>query len=162
MNTTKLKLTIVGICGLILVPTSVFAGSATLINDNSVLFTIDFSFTDELFDLKVPIAAEYGVTYLDRVDTVGYTVESEEAEGPKITDINALVLSTTQIEDGKYNLEAGSTGDFTLVILATFAEALTQDYRAYITKLPYFIDERRTTVHQNQLDDLEVPVLEVE
>ncbi len=141
-------------------PFSGHASEATLVTSNTVLFTIDFSFTDELFDVEVPIFAEHGIDYLDRVDTVGYTIESETENVSKITDIKALVLSRSDIVNTRYSLPAGSGGDFTLMILATFQEPVINAHKASITKLPYWLDERRTTVHQNQLDELDRPVLE--
>ncbi len=144
-----------------LVPFSSQASSATLLTNNTVLFTIDFSFTDELFEVQVPIVAESGIDYLDRVDTVGYTIESEKEDSTEITNVKALVLSRSNIDGNHYSLPVGTTGDFTLMILATFAEPVTENLRASITKLPYWIDDRRTTVHQNQLDELDTPTLEI-
>lgn len=135
-------------------------GSAILIDDSTVLFTIDFSFTDELFEVEVPIVAEYGVSYLDRVDTVGYTIENEDGEA-SVGSVMAIVLSRSTIDGARYSLPAGTEGKFTLMILATFEEKVSDGTHAYITKLPYWLNERRTTVHQNELDELDKPELEV-
>lgn len=172
MNTTKMKLTLLGICGLILVPfashgadatltnesdASHGGSQATLVNDTTVLFTIDFEFTDEIFNLEVPIVAESGVTYADRVDTVGFAIEGSEAS----VSASGLVLSRQPITGTRYEVPKGQAAKFTLFILAKFEEPLDEDVTARITKLPYWLDERRTTVHQNQLDDLGKPTLEV-
>jgi len=155
-----MKLTIVGICGVLLVPFTGHAANATLLNDTTALFTVDFSFTDDYFEVQVPIMAEYGVDYLDRVDTVGYDFVTTENDLPEIENISGLVLSNETIVGNKYVLPTGSTGKFTLMVLVTFTEEIGEDVQAMITKLPYFLNERRTTVHQNQLDELAMPILE--
>lgn len=162
MNTKKLKLATGLLCGLLLLPGLSHASGAMKITDNTALFTIDFRFADAPFDQQIPIAAKYGVTYQDRVDYLGYTIESESEEAQTATVVNALVLSKSSVDGVRYAVPEGTEGLFTLFILATFAEPIMDDTRAYITKLPYFIEGRRTTVHQNQLDELAKPVLEIE
>ena len=149
-------------CGLLLMPSFSHAAGAIKITDTTAFFAIDFKFSEAPFDQEVPIAAQHGITYQDRVDTLGYTLESDNPEAPKATNVNAIVLSKSPVDGVRYDIPEGSEGVFTLVILATFAEPIVSDLRAYITKLPYFIDGRRTTVHQNQLDALSVPVLDIE
>lgn len=161
MNTNKLKLATGLMCGLLLLPGLSHASSAIKLTDTTALFTIDFSFSEAPFDQTVPIAAKYGVAYQDRVDTVGYTIESTAASNPSAEVINALVLSRNPVAGTQYSVPEGTTGNFTLFILATFTEPITESLRASITKLPYFIDGRRTTVHENQLEELTKPVLEV-
>lgn len=160
MNTTKIKLTLLGICGLMFTPFAGHASEATLVSPNTVLFTIDFSFSDDLFDLEVPIVAEFGVDYRDRVDTVGYTVESEANESGA-TYLKGVVLSQSAIAGDRYQVPAKSKASFTLMVLASYAEPITTEQRAYITKLPYWLNERRTTVHQNQLDELDTPTFKL-
>jgi hypothetical protein len=162
MNTIKIKLTILSICGLMLLPGVSHGATATLITPNTALFTIDFSFTDEVFDLEVPVVAELGVTYADRVNTLGYSLLSESGVVPSLTTVNALVLSTQPLSGTRYSVPKGETGNFTLLVLATFAEDVTEDQRVHITKLPYWLEERRTTVHQNQLDELSQATITME
>jgi len=161
MNTNKLKLALILICAVLIVPATSEASAAIQINDHTVLFTIDFTFSDEQFENEVPIAAKYGVSYFDRVDTVGYTIEGSDYGDVAISEINALVLSTSPITGTRYSVPKETEVKFQIFILATFSESLTGSYKARITKLPYFIESRRTTVHQNQLDELDVPVLEI-
>jgi hypothetical protein len=159
MNTKKMKLTLGILCGVLLLPLTASANSAIQLDETSVLFTIDFSFTDEVFDVQVPLRAESGVSYLDRVDTVGFTLESENNEVDRATSV---VLANQPLSGDRYQLSIGQTGNFTLLILATFTDPIETEVTATLTKLPYWLNDRRTTVHQNQLDELETPTLEVE
>lgn len=139
------------------------ASGAVQLTDTAVLFTIDFALEDTMFDNEVPILAEHGVSYNDRVDVIGYTIESDEKTERVITDANALVLSTAPLIGTRYSVPASTTQSFTLFILATFDQPLEDNtYRASITKLPYWLDGRRTSVHQNQLDELATPSIVVE
>jgi hypothetical protein len=159
MDTTKIKLTLGILCGVLLLPLSASASAAVQLDETAVLFTIDFSFTDELYELSVPLLAEAGVTYLDRVDTVGFTLNSDDNE---VATVASLVLADQPLVGDRYQLTTGQTGNFTLLIVATFTEPIETDVSATITKLPYWLNDRRTTVHQNQLDELATPTLEVD
>ena len=163
MNTNKIKLSLGLLCGLLFIPTSADAASnAVWLTDTTALFTIDFGFEHEEFTTGVPVVAVDGVSYSDRVDHLGYTLKSSQEETPKITNLNSIVLGSATIEDGKYFVPANEKAVFRLVILATFDEPLAEaTVQARITKLPYWLDGRRTTVHQNQLDELGAPVLEL-
>lgn len=154
-----MKLALGVICGLVFVPGFSHASSAIQLTDTTALFTIDFSFSDELFINEIPIAAAYGIDYLDRVDTVGYVLESSDEDSPAIEKVDALVLSTAPIDGTRYQAPRDTEVTFQLFILATFTEPITKNYRAKLTKLPYYLDDRRTTVHQNELDELDTPAL---
>lgn len=118
--------------------------------------------SDSKFDNQVPVAAVYGVSYLDRVDTFGYTLVRSEEEGPAIKEINALVLSSNPLEGVRYQVDKGTEASFTLFILATFEKPVTDEALwAEVTKFPYFLDGKRTTMHENQLKDLRSPALVV-
>lgn len=171
-----MKLTFIAICGLMVAPLSSYGATMTLVQDaepasnggfakllngSMALFTIQFEFTDEIFDVSVPIAAEYGVTYADRVDTVGYALKNEAGEEVKPAKVSALVLSDTTVKDNKYFLPKGQSGLFTLFVLADYSDSTPDSIEASITKLPYFLNDRRTTVHQNQLNELDTPSLKV-
>jgi hypothetical protein len=148
----------------LLLPFGADASTALLLDERTALFTIDFGFEDPDFMNEVPLIARHGVTYNERVDVIGYDVASSEDTDNSIELISGLVLSAAPLgEEYRYDVSAGTPASFKLMILATFAEPIeTGTYQARITKLPYWMDGRRTTVHQNQLDDLDMPVLEVE
>lgn len=164
MKTNNFKLVLLAICLVAFTPLLSEASTAVRVSDTLAFFTIDFTIDDEQFDTEVPIGAKYGVTYNDRVDYLGFTIESDDTDATPIAEVNGLVLSEgAPISDSRYVAKAGTPTDFTLLIAVTFTEEpTTNEYRARITKLPYFLDGRRTTVHQNQLNDLTMPILEIE
>lgn len=161
MNKNKLKLATSLICGVLLLPSVGHAANAIQLNDKTVLFTIDFSFSEAPFTQSVPIGAKYGVKYEDRVDTVGYKITSANTIQPEIEQVNALVLSKSPVNGTRYEVATSTEAKFTLLIIATYAEAISNNLEAEITKLPYFIEGRRTTVHQNQLDEIEPAVFDL-
>lgn len=149
---------------LFVAPAIASADTALLLDENTALFTIEFTIEDEDFANEVPIVAQHGVEYNDRVDTVGYNVASEEAIEDSIELISGIVLSSAPVgANNRYEVPVSTPTTFTLLILADFGTPLPETaYQARITKLPYWLDGRRTTVHQNQLSDLAMPILEIE
>ncbi len=160
MNKNKLKLATGLICGVLLLPSVGHAASALQLNDKTVLFTIDFSFTEASFAQSVPIGAEHGVTYADRVDNVGYQIVSNNTIEPKLEKVSGIVLSKAPVSGTRYAVAPDTVANFTLLILATFEKPISNDLEAKITKLPYFIGESRTTIHQNQLDEIPATVFD--
>jgi hypothetical protein len=139
-------------------PHTSFASTAILINDTTLLYTIDFAIDDKYFANEIPIAAQYGVEYNDRVDTLGYTIAGNKNTDITLRSVSAAVLSKSAISGDRYVAPKGMKTDYKLLILATFSEKLKPNsYQARITKFPYFVEGRRTTVHQNQLDELAMP-----
>lgn len=162
MKQHKLKLLLFLAIVLAGAPTMTEASSAIQVADDTILFTIDFVIDDSLFVNQVPIAAEFGVAHNDRVDVLGYAIEGAQESELKLDEVNALVLSDAMIHNNRYEVPIDTPTKFTLFILATFTEPLVENtYGARITKLPYFLDGRRTTVHQDQLDELDKPTLKV-
>jgi hypothetical protein len=164
MNINKLKLSLLVLAGVVLFPSpSLAASNAILLNDTNALFTIDFTVSDTIGDIDIPVLGTYGATYQDRIDTVGYTIRSMEGSAPAVTAVNALVLSASPLKGVRYHVPKGTEATFTLFILATFTNPITEtELKASISKLPYFRDSIRTTMHQNQLDELPAPRLKVE
>ena len=139
-------------------PATTNAAEAYKINDTNVLFMIDFNVTAEGSMYEVPVIASSRVRYNDRVDMLGYKLVSSDPNVPSIAT-GGIVLSNAAIEGDRYVIENGESQNFTLVVLASFTEAFNGDVLASITKLPYWIDGQRTTVHQNQLDELDTSAL---
>ena len=148
---------------LLISPVAADASTAIQLDETTALFTINFSFEDEDFVNKIPLLAKHGVLYNDRVNHIGYDIATLEEPSSSISSVTAIVLSDAQLDGSRYVVPTNTEKVFTLVILADFGEAIPQNkYQARITKLPYWWDDNRTTVHQNQLDDLAMPVLNVE
>lgn len=144
-------------------PLPAAAQTALLLDEDTALFTITFSVDDSDFVTEIPLIAKHGIAYTDRVDEVGYTIAGSKEDATSIDLISGIVLATTPLtENLRYEVATSTPTTFTLLILANFSEPpASGSYQARITKLPYWLDGRRTTVHQNQLDDLARPVLEI-
>ncbi len=148
MKTRTILVALLAVAALYATPSTTEA-SAVLINDTTALITIDFGFKASAGDYEIPVAASSTVTYASRADVVGY-----EIAGADILGSSALVLSRAQLTGVRYGIEEDDTAIFTLFIIATLREPATDDLTATITKIPYWINAKRTTVHQNQLDEL--------
>ncbi len=164
MNTHKLKLAALVLCGVVLSPLPSHAASAIQLSDTSALFSIDFTFNDSSFATEVPVTTKLGAKNADRIDDVGYSIQKRiSAEHNPITTVSSIILApSAPIVNGRYQVAKGSSQTFTLLIVATFTNPLADDYQALITKLPYFLDGRRTTLHQNQHDTIAPSVLTIE
>jgi hypothetical protein len=149
---------------ILLLPIAADADTALLLNENAALFTINFTIDDDDFMNEVPLIARHGIAYNDRVNVIGYDVASADSIDESIELISAIVLADAPInQNARYNVPVNTPTTFTLLILADFGTPLPEtSYQARITKLPYWLDGKRTTVHQNQLDDLSMPVLDLE
>jgi len=149
-------------CGLLVLPAAASAASAQMLTDTFGLFTIDVTLPANTLSIELPIAASDDVEYNDRVDVIGVTVEDIDGVTADTVKTQALLLGTMPItSNNRYRIEAGETATFTLVILVEFSEPVTTQLQARVTKLPYWYNEKRTTMHQNQLDELALPTLEL-
>ena len=135
----------------------VLASEIIMINDTTALITFDIRFSATVDDHQLPIMASDSVRYNDRVDIIGY-----EITGAKINTANALLLSKQPISGTRYDLPVNSSASFLLMAIVTLDEPATEDLSAVITKIPYWMDGKRTTVHQNQLDELDVATIAAE
>ncbi|MEN9920964.1 MAG: hypothetical protein RL538_857 [Candidatus Parcubacteria bacterium] len=164
MKAPKIKLLVLLVALLSITPSVSEASSAIQIAEDTALFTIDFKMDDSYFSHEMPIMAKSGVLYNDRVDHLGYTITGKNDSDVKLKALNGIVLSKQPISSStRYMTEKSVEATFTLFILATFEEPIPENsYQARITKLPYFTDGKRTTTHQNQLDELPMPILKVE
>ena len=149
-------------CGLLVVPAAASAASAILITDTVAMFTVEISIPTDTFETELPIAASDKVLYNDRVNITGFTIEDVNGEPVTGVTSKALLLGTAAITtDNRYRVDIGTTATFTLLIISTFDKAITEPYRARITKLPYWLNGQRTSVHQNQLDEFVKPALAI-
>lgn len=132
---------------------------AIQITDTSAIFLIDFAIDASYGAFEIPALTDSTVTALDRVDVLGYGITDQDSKQVETTEINALVLGQTSLTDTKYSMAAGTLATYTLMIVATFADPIDTNLTAAITKFPFWVDGTRTTLHQNQLDELETATL---
>jgi hypothetical protein len=132
-------------------PTNVNASAAIQINVNSAIFFIDFGINASYGAFRIPALADSTVTEFDRVNVLGYSITDSDDKRVETSQITSLVLGTTPVIDAQYTMATGTTANYTLLIVATFAEPITSDLTASITKFPFWVDGRRTTIHANQI-----------
>ncbi|MFT5832358.1 MAG: hypothetical protein ACI9SY_000745 [Candidatus Paceibacteria bacterium] len=128
--------------------------AAYQINDTTAVFFTQFNIDASYGSFEIPIMADHTVSYFDRVDVLGYELITEAQETAVVTNVADIVLSSTPINDLRYKMATGTTATFTLMSIVTFAEPINSDITTTITKLPFWVDGRRTSVHENQLREL--------
>jgi hypothetical protein len=138
------------------------ANSVIQITDKSAIFLIDFAINASYGDFEIPALTDSTVTALDRVDVLGYRITNADNAPVATTQINSLVLGTTPVVNSRYIMPSGTTANYTLVVVATFAESITDDLTASITKFPFWVNGQRTTLHTNQLAELSTATLNTE
>jgi hypothetical protein len=130
------------------------------INDNTAVFFTTFSIDASYGSFGIPLLADHTVAYNDRVDVLGYKFTDESGDTPSIGSVADIVLSSTPITGLRYEMATGTVAVFTLMSIVTFEETIDTDITSTFTKLPFWVDGRRTTVHQNQLDELATATLQ--
>jgi hypothetical protein len=139
-------------------PTASAAGYQ--INDTTAVFFTTFSIDASYGLFGIPLIADHTVSHNDRVNVIGYELTDESESLPKVARVSDIVLSSAPISGLRYEMATGTVAVFTLMSIVTFAESIDTDITSTITKLPFWVDGRRTTVHQNQLDELATAILE--
>jgi len=130
------------------------------INDNTAVFFTTFTIDASYGMFGIPLMADHTVTYNDRVDVLGYKLTGGSETLPKVAKVSDVVLSSAPIAGMRYEMATGSVATFTLMSIVTLDETIDTDMTSTITKLPFWVDGRRTTLHQNQLDELPTATLE--
>ena len=115
--------------------------TAAPLTSNAALYTIEYAFGHEDYDIYMPVIAERGLLHDSDEEKVGYTLR-ENGDEVRTEGIAAgLVLSTTPIVDGMYKIAKGTAQKMTLlVLLVTDKDALETDYALQVEKLPYYVD----------------------
>jgi len=132
---------------------SASAAQVTYLTDDTALITIDVQF-DAFADLSIPAFTDHILRNTKR-DEIGFVITDSTGNTPHIEQLTSVMLSSQPLSGTKYQVQSGTIGQLTLVALVTFSKPAT-DITANITHLPYWIDGRRTSVHQNQLDEIGV------
>jgi|GEM_PF-1242969 len=151
MKSPTILVAALAVATIALLPNSTQAAGAMMLTDTTALITLEFSLTAAEAVHQVPVLASSTVGYFDRVNVVGY-----QLAGAEIASVSALVLNGSPIQDARYQIQTNTTEHFTVLIIATLSEPLTNSLTASLTKIPYWRDGSRTTTHQNQLDQLTV------
>lgn len=146
------------VLGLGITTATAHAAQIIPVTNNSTITTISFSLTAPADgDLYVPIMADHTVGYFDRVDIVGYGVTAKS--DLIIATSTALLMSSATVSGVRYLVPAGQIETFTLVAITTTKDTTPADMAVTMTKIPYWVGDRRTTMHEFQLRELPVATL---
>ena len=154
MKSTSILVALFAICVLWLTPNTTEASGGYVINDTTVVFFLDFGINASYGDFAIPVVADHTVAHNDRVDTLGYALTTDTDTSPAVATVTDLVLSKAPLVDTRYRVAKDEQAAFTLMSIVTFAEPITSDVILSITKLPFWVDDKRTSLHQNQIDEL--------
>jgi hypothetical protein len=109
------------------------------LNDNSILFFVEYEFGHENFSYQLPIKAERGSK---ESDALGYDILKDGKLRTNKGDVSAAVLSKAQIKDGKYMVPEGESASFILMAFLTLPKdrlASSTDYSLAVSSLPFEI-----------------------
>lgn len=120
-------------------------------DNNTALITIDITFTDAFGEFAVPAFADHTVTHGDRVDVVGFSITDQDGERIKANKVTAAILSSQPLVDTRYQLARGASAEFRLVAVVQLPDTQPQNIQAQVTRLPYWINGKRTTVQEKHL-----------
>lgn len=113
--------------------------SATRVTDDALMYTLTYELGFDKYELRTPVAAHF-----DK-DSKGVGRETTYAlldQGETAIDLGATagaVLSTAQIENGHYVVPKGETATFTLLVLVTLPEQVSENVDPVLTmtSLPF-------------------------
>jgi len=162
MKTKSILVVLLALCTFGVQLTPAAASGAIQLTDHSAIFLLDFGITASYGSFGIPVLADSTVTATDRVDVIGYNITNGAGDRQPTSQITSLVLGNAPLMETRYTLATSTAANFTLMIVATFVEPITEDLTATITKFPFWVDGRRTTLHANQLADFTSVTLEAQ
>lgn len=130
--------------------------TAQTFGPDTELFTITYHFGAAKYDFYLPIMAERNTKDTSN-KTLGYTIiNNGTGSSTTIGSTTALVLSHTEIRNGRYFVPAGTSTDFTLVAIwhkPPHTSAIP--YQLLVTSLPFTMNVSGT-LYENHLNPSEL------
>jgi len=131
------------------------AQNAVKINPTTALFTIEYVFGHDDYDLYMPILAERGLMWKGDANKVGYTFRQDDEE-VLLGRAAGMVLSNAPIVNGMYKIEKGTAKKLLFfVLLSTQTDTPEMDYALQVENLPFKMDDKGT-LEQLQLNPSEL------
>tara|TARA_B100000745_G_C19989290_1_gene335381 strand:+ start:230 stop:691 length:462 start_codon:yes stop_codon:yes gene_type:complete len=126
------------------------AGLAQAITDDTAIYAITYTFTTEDYELAVPVITERNLLTPSEPAKTGYTFTTSEGGDAHAGSATGLVLSNTQIKDGKYYVPKNTTASFTLFVVLSLAENDPRaKYGLQMTTMPFTIIAKDSMTAQN-------------
>jgi hypothetical protein len=122
------------LCALALAPTTQ-AATVTKLSDQTALVTIEFTFTDAFADFEIPAFTDHTITETDRVDQIGFAIDTPDQQQMTDLSVTSMILSTQPLSNTRYTLPRGETGEFKLIALVTFPDQYPGEMSARLRQI---------------------------
>lgn len=123
----------------------------TLLDTDTILFTIEYQFGMKKHDLIMPVLAKH--TDTKETTSLSYSIVDEDGAPAKGTATGIVFSSAGITRDGMYKVKKGVANNFALQVLFTPESIDTQKkYRLQVTNLPFNFDGKQ----QQQLNPSEL------
>lgn len=110
--------------------------SATLLNDNTILYTITYRFGFLNREVYMPIGAVRGLENGTSSPYVGYDILTN-GQATTSGKVGALVLGAADIKNNQYFLPEGKVADFTLVAILNLPKDGSLDKKNTVLKMDH-------------------------
>jgi len=125
------------------------------LNDTTVLYTIDFEFGSDLYEIHMPIMAVEKALFDAAASAAGYALVDAE-EDVVTAPAHGMVLSTAAIEGLSYVIPRGESRTFTLAVLADLSLVENTDLALQVTALPFTLTPKSGGTSANHLNESEL------
>jgi hypothetical protein len=119
--------------------------NATAMTHNTGFYTVNYSFTTDAYELRVPMFTERTIEN-SSADEVGYTFTTSEGGDSTAGETAGLVFSNQPSKNGMYHIPPHTTASFTLLVILKLDE---QDPRAkyglQVTNFPFLVTRNQVT-----------------
>lgn len=126
------------------------------LNDNTLLFLVQYQFGHEKFSYHLPVMAKRGS---EGSTHVGYNILKDGTLRTDVGATTAIVLSDAVMKGGSYLVEKGEAEVFTLVTFLTLPEghsASSTQYALAVSALPFELATADNLYKQNGLSEAEL------
>lgn len=130
--------------------------------DTTAIFTIEYAFGHEDYDLYLPALTTRGQSFGNGDTTLGYEIVQDDDFATANGTAYAAILSNVPIVDGMYKVPKGFKASFTLIVLyVTDTDTTPAAYAARVTDLPFSMENADERVEQ-RLNPSELQYYETE
>lgn len=129
----------------------------TRLDDNSVLFTIEYAFGYTDKDTYMPVTAVRNLPWKSNEKKIGYKLVDHTGSTTAIGSAKGIVLSNLPIVDLMYKLERGKAHKMTLVVVLVVPQDTARNrYKLQVDKLPFYVGTDVSKLATYQLNPSEL------
>lgn len=148
----NLLLVVCGVLSLLPQTTQAYYANETgaqQINKTTAIYSISYTFGHPHFDFVVPATAERNAT---TTDMLGFHMM--EDEGLDITadgTARGYIISSAPRSGDNYLVAAGSSHEFTLIVVHEIEHTRVEDYSVQVISLPFMLDGAQNKLQHSEL-----------